>query len=71
MKNPPHPGYSIKDACLDPLGLSVTEAAKVLGVARPASSMAGPGYRLKWHPLARASQIRDAGCVIYRRRKNW
>jgi len=34
MKNPPHPGYSIKDACLDPLGLSVTEAAQVLGIAR-------------------------------------
>jgi addiction module HigA family antidote len=34
MKNPPHPGHSIKDACLDPLGLNVTEAAKVLGVAR-------------------------------------
>jgi len=34
MKNPPHPGFSIKDACLDPLDLSVTEAAKVLGVAR-------------------------------------
>lgn len=34
MKNPPHPGSSIKDACLDPLGLSVTSAAVVLGVAR-------------------------------------
>jgi antitoxin HigA-1 len=34
MKNPPHPGSSIKDACLDPLGLNVTKAAKVLGVAR-------------------------------------
>ena len=34
MKNPPHPGHSIKDACLDPLGLTVTDAAKVLGVAR-------------------------------------
>src|ERR1035437_1680464 len=34
MKPPPHPGHSIKDACLDPLGLSVTDAAKVLGVAR-------------------------------------
>jgi antitoxin HigA-1 len=34
MKNPPHPGHSIKDACLDPLSLSVTEGAKVLGVAR-------------------------------------
>ena len=34
MKNPPHPGHSIKDACLDPLGLNVTSAANVLGVAR-------------------------------------
>jgi addiction module HigA family antidote len=34
MKNPPHPGRSIKDACLEPLGLSVTEGAEVLGVAR-------------------------------------
>ena len=34
MKNPPHPGRSIRINCLDPLGLSVTEAAKVLGVAR-------------------------------------
>lgn len=34
MKNPPHPGHSIKANCLDPLGLNVTEAAKFLGVAR-------------------------------------
>lgn len=34
MKNPPHPGHSIKDACLEPLGLSVTEAAQILGIAR-------------------------------------
>ena len=34
MKNPPHPGHSIKENCLAPLGLNVTEAAKVLGVAR-------------------------------------
>ena len=29
-----HPGRSIKENCLDPLGLNVTEAAKMLGVAR-------------------------------------
>jgi addiction module HigA family antidote len=29
-----HPGRSVKMNCLDALGLSVTEAAKVLGVAR-------------------------------------
>ena len=34
MKNPPHPGRSIKDACLGPLGLSVTDGANVLGVTR-------------------------------------
>ena len=36
MKNPPHPGRSIRDACLEPLGLSVTEGAKILGVTRQA-----------------------------------
>ena len=34
MKNPPHPGFTIKDVCLDPLGLNVTEGAKLLGIAR-------------------------------------
>ena len=34
MKNPPHPGRSIRTACLEPLGLSVTEGAEILGVAR-------------------------------------
>ena len=34
MTNPPHPGRSIRENCLEPLGLNVTGAAKVLGVAR-------------------------------------
>ncbi len=34
MKNPPHPGNSIKEACLDASGLNVTAGAAVLGVAR-------------------------------------
>jgi addiction module HigA family antidote len=34
MKNPPHPGLSVRHDCLDPLGLSVTEAARRLGVSR-------------------------------------
>lgn len=34
MKNPPHPGLSVRHDCLDPLGLSVTAAAKLLGVTR-------------------------------------
>lgn len=34
MKNPPHPGLSVRHDCLEPLGLSVTEAAKNLGISR-------------------------------------
>ena len=34
MHNPPHPGEIIKEFCIEPLGLSVTEAAKALGVSR-------------------------------------
>ena len=34
MHNPPHPGEVIKELCLEPLGLTVTEAAKGLGVSR-------------------------------------
>jgi addiction module HigA family antidote len=34
MKNPPHPGESVRYDCREPLGLSVTEGAKVLGVTR-------------------------------------
>ena len=34
MHNPPHPGEIIRAFCLEPLGLSVTEAAKALGVSR-------------------------------------
>ena len=34
MKTPRHPGATIKNTCLKPLGLSVTAAAEHLGVAR-------------------------------------
>ncbi len=34
MKNPPHPGLSVRHDCLEPLGLSVTDAARKLGVSR-------------------------------------
>lgn len=34
MFNPPHPGESIREDVLATLGLSVTEAAQQLGVAR-------------------------------------
>jgi len=34
MFNPPHPGEVIRELCLEPLGISVTAAAKGLGVSR-------------------------------------
>lgn len=34
MHNPPHPGEVLRELCLVPLGVSVTEAAKALGVSR-------------------------------------
>jgi addiction module HigA family antidote len=34
MKNPPHPGGFILDECIEPLGLTITQAAEALGVTR-------------------------------------
>jgi len=36
MKNPPHPGRIVREDCLVPLGLTVTEGARILGVTRQA-----------------------------------
>jgi antitoxin HigA-1 len=36
MKNPPHPGRIVRQECIEPLGLTVTEAAFRLGVSRQA-----------------------------------
>jgi plasmid maintenance system antidote protein VapI len=45
MKNPPHPGLSVRYDCLEPLGLSVADGAEALGVTRQAMSnlVRGPG----------------------------
>jgi addiction module HigA family antidote len=38
LKNPPHPGSFVHTEIIAPLEISVTEAAEVLGVSRPALS---------------------------------
>ena len=38
MHNPPHPGRIVRQECLEPLGLSVTDGARALGVSRNALS---------------------------------
>src|SRR5579872_4598330 len=53
MKNPVHPGRVVRHDCLEPLGLSVTAGAKVLGVTRQAldnvvSGKSGIGPRWRY-----------------------
>ena len=38
MKDPPHPGGTIREDCIEAEGLTVTEAARLLGVTRPTLS---------------------------------
>jgi len=38
IHNPKHPGCLVKSLCLDPLGVSVTDAATALKVSRPTFS---------------------------------
>ena len=44
MKNPPHPGEILRDLYLEPLGLTVTEAAAGLGVSRKTFSLLVNGH---------------------------
>ena len=34
MHNPPHPGLIIKELCIEPLNITITDTAKALGVSR-------------------------------------
>jgi addiction module HigA family antidote len=45
MKNPPHPGLSVKHDCLEPLGLSITKGAEILGVTRQTLNDLVNGHR--------------------------
>ncbi len=44
MKNPPHPGEIIREICIEPLGLTITETAKGLGVTRKTLSLLLNGH---------------------------
>ena len=44
MLNPPHPGEVIRELCLEPLSLTVTDAAKGLGVTRKTLSQLLNGH---------------------------
>ena len=57
MKNPPHPGLSVRVDCLEPYGLSVTEGAKILGVSRSAlSNLVNQNADLSWDMAIRLAK---------------
>jgi len=45
MKNPPHPGGVVLRQCIEPLGLTITDAASALGVTRTTLSELVNGKR--------------------------
>jgi addiction module HigA family antidote len=45
MKNPPHPGTVVLNECIEPLGLTITQAAATLGVTRTTLSELVNGKR--------------------------
>lgn len=45
MKNPPHPGRVVFDECIEPMGLTITDAAAALGVTRTTLSELVNGKR--------------------------
>jgi antitoxin HigA-1 len=45
MKNPPHPGRLVLRQCIEPLGLTITDAADALGVTRTTLSELVNGKR--------------------------
>lgn len=52
MSNPPHPGEILAEECLKPLGLSVTAAARALGVSRKTFSLILNGHAGITAPMA-------------------
>jgi addiction module HigA family antidote len=69
MKNPVHPGLIVRHDCIEPLNLTITAAAKVLGVTRQAlnnvvtcKSAISPEMAIR---LSKASAVRrkhGSGC---------
>jgi antitoxin HigA-1 len=58
MKNPPHPGKFVLSECIEPLGLTITQAAKALGVTRTTLSELVNGRRgISAEMAVRLSQV--------------
>lgn len=58
MKNPPHPGTFVLSECIEPLGLTITQAASALGVTRTTLSELVNGRRgISAEMAVRLSQV--------------
>ncbi len=67
MKNPPHPGLSVRHDCIEPLGLTITEAAEALGVTRQTLNNlvnGKSGFRRIWQSVSprHSAAARKHGC---------
>jgi len=58
MKNPPHPGFSVRQNCIEPLGLTITEAASPWEFFVRSTTLAGD-HRAAGRPLTSAPASGD------------
>ena len=66
MKNPPHPGGVVFRECIEPLGLSITAAARALGVTRTTLSELINGKRgISPEMAVRLSQVFGGSAVSW------
>ena len=61
MKNPPHPGEMVRAEVLQPVGLSLTKAAEILGVRRATLSDLGQRQDRASRPRWRSAWRRPSG----------
>ena len=66
MRNPPHPGEIIRDLYLEPLDLTVTEAAAGLGVTRKTFSplVNGPAGTSHERSLGASAPVTGTTCLV-------
>jgi addiction module HigA family antidote len=66
MKNPPHPGTVVLNECIEPLGLTITQAAAALGVTRTTLSELVNGKRgISPEMAIRLSQVFGGGALSW------
>jgi addiction module HigA family antidote len=66
MKNPPHPGGFVLRQCIEPLGLTITQAAAALGVTRTTlSELVNEKRGISQEMAVRLSKVFGGGAVTW------